>query len=495
MEPTEGEGLVAGVARRVHLVGIGGAGLSGAARILFERGHEVSGSDRAGGRFVNELARLGIDVFVGTGERPALDPAVGLVARSAAVPLDDPDCARALERGLPVLKYGELLGRIAPLGRTLAVAGTHGKTSSAWMLLHALRGVSEALGRGAPAPGALIGGIDRAVGCNALAPRPGGWFAAEACEYDRSFLQLKPAGAIVTNVEADHLDYYGSLDAIVKAFARFAARVQRDGLLVLGSDVPESIEAAVRCEVWRLGHELKVELLGQEHGRFRFRLIGPGWATPRVSLSVPGSFNVDNAALALALAIGHAGRVWHLAPELVAQRAAAALERYLGCERRFESWGMAGGVEVVHDYAHHPTEVRVTLEAARRALPGRPLYVLFQPHQHSRTARFMGEFVESLRGVERAVIADVYGARAHIDAGAPGPEGSSGAEELASRLRRAGVDAVAAGDLTASVAAALERLPGGSALFVLGAGDVEGIRDELIAGLAMRSPELRGSLR
>src|SRR5262249_49352166 len=154
-------------------------------------------------------------------------------------------------------------GLIAPARRTLAVAGTHGKTTSSWMLHYALRGVCEAAGRGAPSPGALIGGACRTLRVNAVPAADGGWFACEACEYDRSFLHLSPEGAIVTNVEPDHLDYYGSLEAIEHAFARFVDRVHPDGLLVVGRDVPESVANAGACTVWRLGRELEVELCSE----------------------------------------------------------------------------------------------------------------------------------------------------------------------------------------------------------------------------------------
>ena len=473
---------------RIHLVGVGGAGLSGAARILHERGFRVSGHDRARSPFLEELADLGLDVHWGDYERPPLPEDVELVAHSAAVPADDPDLARARELGIPVIKYAALLGRLSPPPRTLAVAGTHGKTSVSWMLTHALEGLERAVGLGAPRTGCLVGGIDLEHQTNALVPGEGGWFAVEACEYDRSFLQLAPAGAIVTNVEADHLDYYGSLDAIEVAFARFVDRIHPEGLLVVGEEVPERVENACPAHVWRLGRELEVELIGEHRGRFDFRVIGPGWATPPMTLALPGRFQVDNAALAIALVIGRAAREWKIDPAQAVQDVAKGVERFGGVARRFEPWGTERGVEVIHDFAHHPTEVRVTLEAARRALAGVPLHVLFQPHQHSRTARFLHEFVESLRGLDRVIVADVYGARAHID------RMEAGAADLASLLRRAGVDAVAGGDLSSSIETTIKGLPDKSALLVLGAGDVETIRDDLFEALALRRIGTSGAI-
>ncbi|HVS17232.1 MAG TPA: Mur ligase family protein [Planctomycetota bacterium] len=480
---------------RVHFLGAGGAGVSGATLLLHAAGHRVSASDRADSEHTRMLRQAGIDVKVGE-EESRLPEDVGLVVRSAAVPESDARVREALERGVPVLKYSELLGRITPAGRTLAVAGTHGKTTTSWMLHHALRGLLEArLGDVAararhpdaplpgelPAPGALIGGLCRELGVNAVQPAPGGWFAVEACEYDRSFLQLAPAGAVITNVEADHLDYFGDLDTIKGAFARFADRVHPNGLLVVGQELPRRVEEGARCPVWRLERDLKVQLTSERAGCFSFRLRGPEFSLEEVHLAVPGRFNVDNAALALALVVGLAAREWCLDPDEAARAAARGLERFRGSQRRFEPWGEVDGVSVVHDYAHHPTEVRATIEAARRALAGRPLHVLFQPHQHSRTARFLGEFVESLRGADRVVVADVYGARAHIDGGH-----LAGAPELVANLARAGVAAEAGGDLAASVRIFARGLPERCAALVLGAGDVDGIREELTRAVAVR---------
>ena len=468
-------------------MGIGGAGASGCARILAQAGHLVSGFDRAPSGFLVGLGNLGVEVHVGDPGRSELPEDVELVVRSAAVPESDPDCAAALERGVPLWKYSRLLRELTPPGRTLAVAGTHGKTSTAWLLAYALRGLDHALGETAPSRGFLIGGTCQKLGVNSALAKPGGWFALEACEYDRTFLQFESTGAIITNVDADHLDYYGSLEAIEEAFARFVDRVHPAGLLVVGDEVPERVTNACRAPVWRLGRELRVKLLGEDRGRFSFRVEGPGWATPPLTLDVPGRFQVDNAALAIGLAVGRAAHEWSLEPACAADEVARAVERFSGALRRFERWGNHAGVEVVHDYAHHPTEVRVTLDAARRAFPGRQLHVLFQPHQHSRTARFLDDFVESLRGVDRAVISDVYGARAHID------HVGAGAEELALRLRKADVPAVAAGDLASSTSATLEHLPSKAALLVLGAGDIDTIRDDLLRELALRRPAPSGA--
>ena len=464
--------------------------MSAAARVLMARGHQVSGHDRADSGMLEALEEERVAIDIGPSEDGLLPVDAALLVRSAAVPEDDPQVLQAVERGVPVMKYADLLGRLARADRTLAIAGTHGKSTTTWMSWFACEGVRGDAASG-PAPGVLAGALATDFGTNAMVGDPDGWFCVEACEYDRSYLRLSPFGAIVTNVEGDHLDYYGSLDAIEESFAHFCSRIHPSGLLVLGRDVPARVEHAARCTVWRLGRELSVDLLGERRGRFRFRLCGPGWCIPETELAVPGEFNVDNAALALALAVG-VGKPGDKVPASPDPESdpGRGLGLFQGLSRRFETWGEEDGVVVVHDYAHHPTEVRVTLEAARRAIPGVPLHVLFQPHQHSRTARFLDEFCESLRSADRVVVSDVYGARTHIDG-----TRFAGSADMAAGLRARRIDAVHGGDLEASVEAFVEGLPKKAAALVIGAGDIELVRDDLLDDLALRETARRGSMR
>lgn len=468
--------------RRIHLLGAGGAGVSGAARVLVGHGHVLTGHDRAESEHTKLLRTLGVEIEVSAQELARVPKDAELVVRSAAISLQSPALREAQERGIPILKYSEALGRITPFGRTLAVAGTHGKTTTSWMLYHALRGLAlSAPDATLPQPGAIVGGVCRKVGANAVIEDDGGWFAVEACEYDRSFLNLSPHGSIITNVEADHLDYFGDFEQIKSAFARFVERAPVNGLIVLGSDVPRSVEQAARAPVWRMKRDFDVALLRERSGYFTFGLKGPGFTVAPVSLSVPGNFNALNAGCALALAVGLVAREWKMDPNEAAYHAARGIEQYCGSQRRFESWGNHGDVEVVHDYAHHPTEVNVTLEAASRVFPGRKLHVLFQPHQHSRTARFLAEFADSLRRADRVVVSDVYGARAHVDG-----ENAASASDLVDRLRAANVDAHCGGSPSDSVRALCEGLRGDCAVLVLGAGDIVDVRDDLILELARR---------
>ncbi|HIG86664.1 MAG TPA: UDP-N-acetylmuramate--L-alanine ligase [Planctomycetes bacterium] len=475
--------LVPGIAQRVHLLGAGGAGMSAIGQLLQIRGHVVSGHDPMPSAFVSALESSGVVVASGPSASNHWPSDVQTLIRSAAVPDSDPQVLAAEAAGVPVLRYKHALGAVTGKD-SLAVAGTHGKTTTTWMLFEALGGLDQARSlAGMPLEGAgiLVGGLHQRLGCNVVAPMPGAPTAVEACEYDRTFLELSPRGGIVTNLEADHLDYYGSMEALEGAFARFAAGIDPGGLLVLSSDAPEFLREAACCEVWTLGREYDVELHGEDRGYFSIRIVGPGWASGVVRLQVPGRFNVDNAAAAVALAVGLSARGDSgLDQALLAEHAARGVARYEGTKRRFESWGEVQGVQVVHDYAHHPTEVRVTLEAARRVFPGLPLHVFFQPHQASRTHRFLKEFIESLRGADRVVVADVYGARQTIDGR------QAGAEDLAVGLRRAGLDASAGGGLKTALAELVQGIVDPAAVLVLGAGDIDSTHDDLLSQLALR---------
>ncbi len=467
--------------KRIHLVGVGGAGVSGAARLLHALGHSLTGYDREASAFSKPLEAEGLSIVYGTSSVASLPEGTQVLIRSAAVGDSDPQVVRAREWGIPVIKYAEVLGWMSGRYSVLGVAGTHGKTTSSWMLHHAMSGIDRLLAEKDPQTrtGVLVGGLHGKLRINAVPPEGSGSLVLEACEYDRTFLRLNPKGAMITNVEADHLDYYGDLAAIHKAFACFASQVHSEGLLIVGSQVPEVVAESASCEVWQLGKELQVETHNQRRGMSTFSLKGPGWLLPHMRLSVPGNFNVENAAGALALAMGLAGRRG-LDMTKAAAAAAKGLRGFTGTVRRFESWGTPGGVELVHDYAHHPTEVSVTMDTARRTMPGKPIHVLFQPHQHSRTARFLHDFVKSLDGAARVVVADVYGARAHIDSTA------AGAPELVDALIAAGIPAVRGGNLEQSTDTFLFGLTGVCGALILGAGDIDTIKDELQTQLAVR---------
>jgi UDP-N-acetylmuramate--alanine ligase len=367
--------------RRLHFVGIGGAGMSGLALVARALGAEVSGSDRADSPYCERLRERGIEPRIG--HDAANVPADAEVVVSTAIPDDNPELRAARERGARVLHRGDLLGEVSRLKRSIAVGGTHGKTTTAGMAAHVL----VATGRD---PAYLIGGELRAAGSNA-AWGDGDWMVVEADESDRSFLKLAREVAVVTNVELDHHATYRSLGELEEAFEEFvapaAARVLGPGVELDGERESFGIdEGDLRAE------ELELLPLGS-----RFEVEGA-----RVELSVPGRHNVLNALAALA-ACRRAG----VAPA----EAAPALAGFSGAGRRFEPHGVtAAGARVFDDYAHHPTEVRATLEAARTLSPRR-LVACFQPHLYSRTRLLAREFGRALALADVVVVLEVYPAR------------------------------------------------------------------------------------
>ncbi len=435
--------------RRLHFVGIGGAGMSGLALVAHALGASVTGSDRAAGSpYAAGLPALGIEPAVGHDAANVPDGAELVV--SSAIPPENPERAVARERGLRELHRAELLGELTRLRPTIAVTGTHGKTTTSSMLVHALRGCGMD-------PSYLVGGAVRSTGSNA-GWGAGEWLVVEADESDRSLLGLAPAIAVLTNAELDHHTTYSSqrdVDATFRAFLALADRAtvvwDRPGLLALAPGgiplVPFDAEPQLTA------------------GGSRFTLEGTD-----VELTVPGAHNARNAAAALT-----AARLAGAEPAA----AAAALRDFQGAGRRFERLGTTPrGALVVDDYAHHPTEVAATLEAARTLAPRRVIAV-FQPHLYSRTARQAAEFGAALAAADEIVVLDVYPARER-------PEDFPGVSGLL--VAQAAADAGAGRPVAwlPSFAQAEEllapRLREGDLVLTLGAGDIDALGRALVAG-------------
>ncbi|MCI0585087.1 MAG: UDP-N-acetylmuramate--L-alanine ligase, partial [Chloroflexi bacterium] len=357
-------------ARRLHFVGIGGAGMSALAELLLERGHEVSGCDRQRGSVTERLAGLGVDVRIGHGDHAPADAALVV---SSAVPADHPEIVAARSRGQTVVRRAELLGLVMDRMRGIAIAGTHGKSTTTTMI----GAVLETAGRD---PTVLVGGRIRGRAGNARVGS-GPWLVAEADEYDRSFLTLTPECAVINNVEADHLDTYGTMDALREAFRTFAARTRQGGVVVRGIDDPETRRIAVpagrRSVTFGLAEDADVRAVGIERERLetRFGLVLPEGALIQVVLEIPGEHNVRNALSAAAAA-------WSLGVGADAIRRGLAVVQ--GVERRFEVVHEDTDVLIVDDYAHHPSEIEATLASARSGWPGRRIVAVFQPHLYSR---------------------------------------------------------------------------------------------------------------
>ena len=404
----------------IHIVGVNGSATSGLAQILTARGVRVTGSD-AHGDPQARLGRAGISVEIGH-RRENLPDRVGLVVHSAAVASSNPELEESRRRGVEVLKYAQFLGRLLETSFGLAVAGTHGKTSTAAMLAS----VWVAAGR---KPTVLLGGQHRELGGNWCAGS-GSEFVVEACEFDRSFLSLHPRAAIITNLELDHPDIYADLSDVQESFARFVDGMRDPGIVILGSDSRGArelrIEPSRRVVTAGLSADAEWRALPIEGGeRPRFEVMTPRGSWGEFTLGVPGRHNLQNALQVIALA----GML-----DVPRDAVAGALEEFAGVDRRFEVRGKIGSVPWVDDFAHHPTELETTIATAREVFPERRLRVLFQPHQVGRMRRFGGGFAEALAAADRVGLFPIYSVRE-----AEAPDAEQLLAELAETLVRCGV--------------------------------------------------------
>jgi UDP-N-acetylmuramate--alanine ligase len=449
---------------RIHFIGIGGIGMSGLARMLDRMGYRVSGSDAYGSALIDELRQSGIAVEVGhRAEHLPRDTA--LVVRTSAVGPDNPEYQAADRRGVPVIRRAELLGAIAATRTTIAVAGTHGKSTTSAMLATALIELGHD-------PSYAVGAVLSATGTNA-ALGSGNLMIVEADEYDRSFLALRPAYGVITNCEFDHPDIFADAAEYEAAFVDFACRVDPGGSLVIRGDDSGSMRVA---EQTRQQSNIRVRTFGRDPGLDwsaapagdGWRLRGPAGTQVTASLPVPGAHNVMNA-LAATVVLTELG----IAP----QQTVAALECYQGIGRRFEWKGEAAGVLVIDDYAHHPTEVTATLTAARERFPDRRIWAAFQPHTFSRTAALLDDFAGALSLVENRLVLDVYGARETND--------GSITERDMSAL--AGSGGLRAGTVTEAAEALARNVAPGDIVLTMGAGDVTALGPLLLERLATQS--------
>lgn len=449
--------------QRIHLIGIGGCGMQGVAAILCRAGAVVSGSDRAESGALFRLAEQGVDVQVGQCAANLPEPC-DLVVFSAAVQPTNPELLAARERGIQTVKYSELLGLLMTSRAGLAVAGTHGKSTTTAMIAYVL---SEA-------------GLDPSFVIGATAEQLGGGsgvgdgphFVVEACEFDRSFLNLRPRFATILNIEEDHLDYYPNLDAIIESFRAFASRVPADGLLVVNGEDRNAMRAAegVSATVETFGFEGDVdwrgEILDERHGCCRFRVIRAGAPLIEVSLAIPGRHHVANALAAIAIC-AHGG----VAPEHIA----AILSRFRGVHRRLTLRGSVAGVTVVDDYGHHPTEIQVTLRAAREHYRPRRLFVVFQPHQHSRTRFLLHDFARSFGAADVVIVPDIYFVR-----DSESERDKIDARDLVERIHVHGGDARYLPGFADIAAQLCREVEPGDLVMTMGAGDVWQVADHLL---------------
>jgi UDP-N-acetylmuramate--alanine ligase len=459
---------------RVHFVGIGGAGMSGIARIMLARGVWVSGSDRSASAQLDELARLGATVYVGH----AAEHVAGVdtvITTPSAIGDRNPEIVAAKQLGIPVIPRAAALASIMTGKRGIAVSGTHGKTTTTSMLTTVLR-------HSGADPSYVIGGVLAETGLGAD-EGTGDWFVAEADESDGSFLMLSPIAAIVTCIEAEHLDNYRDLAEIEATFAAFIGKLPEGGLLVAGRDDPRAAAlaaaaadtAGLRVRTYGVSPEADYRVTGVTGLGMATRLtVVPGEraAAPEpvtLTIGVPGRHNALNATAAFAAAVELG-----LAPGL----AASGLAAYRGVDRRMEPKGEADGVRVLDSYAHHPTEIAADLAAAREVAAGGQVIAVFQPHLYSRTRFFAAEFGAALGLADEALVLDVYAAREDPE---PGVTGMTVVATVPGGRARFVPDAAAVPDVIAGLAKP------GDLVLTMGAGDVTLLGPKIVAALRERA--------
>ena len=450
--------------RHIHFVGIGGAGMSGIAELLVNLGYTVSGSDQRRSDTIERLERLGAKVFIGH-DASHLEGA-HVVVYSSAVSGDNVEVATARQRQIPVIRRAEMLAELMRLKYGIAVAGTHGKTTTTSM-------VGGVLAEGRLDPTIVVGGRVLSLGANVRLGQ-GDYLVAEADESDGSFLKLAPTVAVVTTVDAEHLDHYGTLDAIRDAFVAFLNKVPFYGAAIVCLDQPniQLLLPRVETRVITYGLESGADLVARrvtlDGITGRFEVVHRGAALGECRLRVPGRHNVANALAAIAVGLDL---------EIPFGTMQKALGEFAGVQRRFQIRGKVAGVMVVDDYGHHPAEIRATLAAAKAGFDGRVVTV-FQPHRYTRTLHLRDEFVTAFNQSDVLVVMDIYAA-------GEAPIAGVDAADLAERIRAHGHRNVTyfGGDRARLLDFLCEITRPGDVVLTMGAGDVGRLGPALLARL------------
>jgi UDP-N-acetylmuramate--alanine ligase len=456
---------VYGKIERIHFVGIGGIGMSGIAEVLLNLGYKVSGSDLRSSEITERLAGLGGEIFIGHARENVINADVVVI--SSAVHDDNPEVIEAHERLIPVIPRAEMLAELMRMKYGIAVAGTHGKTTTTSM-------VATVLSKGGIDPTIVIGGRLNSLGTNARLGQ-GQFLVAEADESDGSFLLLSPTIAVVTNIDADHLDFYSGIDEIKDTFVEFINKIPFYGLAVLCLDNGNVADILPRVKKRFTSYGLSTQA---DYRATDVRLSGftttfvahhKGVRLGEITFAMPGAHNVLNALAAVAVAME-----LNIPFETIRDGFAA----FGGVGRRFQMKGGANGIMVVDDYGHHPTEIRATLAAAKSGWGDRRLVVVFQPHRYTRTKELFEEFVKAFHDADVLILTDIY------PAGEQPIEGVT-AEALASRIRRHGQRDVTWISDREKLCEHLERvLQPGDIMLTLGAGNVWQVGETMLERLA-----------
>jgi UDP-N-acetylmuramate--alanine ligase len=458
--------------QQIHFVGIGGAGMSGIAEVLLTLGYRVTGSDQKRNEVVERLERLGAKVFIG--HAASQIEGAHVVVYSSAVARDNPELQAARQRSIPVIRRAEMLAELMRVKYGIAIAGTHGKTTTTSM-------VGAVLAEAGLDPTVVVGGRVTAFGANARLGQ-GEFLVAEADESDGSFLRLTPTIAVVTTIDAEHLDYYRDLVEIREAFLHFVDKVPFYGAAVLCLDQPEIRALLPRIEkrviTYGLGApaDLVAASLRLHELSARFEVLHRGESLGELSLQVPGAHNAANALAAAAVGLDL---------EVPFAAIQEALASFTGVQRRFQVKGEAGGILVVDDYGHHPAEIRATLQAARQGF-GRRLVVVFQPHRYTRTFHLHAEFLSAFADADVLVITDIYPAG---EPPIPGVHARTLAEGVAARTTREVRYVSDRGELVEFLLGAVRP---GDLVLTMGAGDIGGVADQVLARLTACALDVEG---
>ena len=446
----------------IHFIGIGGISMSGLAEILLSRGFIVSGSDRIHSALTDMLEEAGATVCYRQIAENISD-AIDLAVYTAAIHSDNPEYAAVVEKGIPTLSRAQLLGQIMRNYKIpVAISGTHGKTTTTSM-------ISEILIKAEADPTLSVGGILRSIGGNIRIGKSD-YFVTEACEYTNSFLSFFPKIGVILNVEEDHLDFFHDIYEIRESFHRFASLLPDDGLLIINGSIEglSDIVKGLKCTVLTYGKNSScdysyTDLTFDEMARPTFTLQDKWGHRETVTLSVSGEHNVSNAVAAMALSD---------ALSLPRQTAITALAQFSGTDRRFEYKGQIGGVTIIDDYAHHPTEITASLQAAVN-YPHRTLWCVFQPHTYTRTKAFLPEFARALSLADKVVLADIYAARETDTLGIS-------SRTLQEEISKLGKECFYFPSFDEIENFLLERCSHGDLLITMGAGDIVKVGENLL---------------
>jgi len=419
----------------VHCMGVGGIGMSALARLLMHEGKHVSGCDGVSSQITEALEREGI-VMHSEHNVDHVTEDVQLLVYTAAIDESHPELARARELGIPTLTYAQMLGVVSAGKRTVAVAGTHGKTTTTAMIASVLRAAQFD-------PVVVVGSLLKGFGSNYL-PGKGDLFVVEACEYKRSFLNLNPWIGVITNIDNDHLEYYGDMEHLIEAFGDFAARIPENGYLVCDTH-NERLQKVIACAKCRIVDYSSIEI--------------------DLQMQLPGAHIILDAKAATAVAdIVHVDRS-------VTKK---SLESFSGTWRRFEKKGVTStGVIVYDDYGHHPTEIRATITAARGYFGTKKIIAVFMPHLYSRTKLLLEDFGAAFAGADEVVVADIYPAREPYDS-------TITSQVVAEKITANGVPAMYVGGIDAIVAYLKEHAVSDNVVMTIGAGDIDKVGMRLL---------------